>query len=163
MFMSCDITAVCVPLPSRYTNHDTHIIQLKVSFTLPRAQPPCCSSEYAQRVLLGGHRVGADVTLTDTVEVLPLLRRNCELNLGAKRVKVMELDWLQPGEARPCHWLALGWSLSVAGYSLFIIGWPLFVVSWSLFAVGSPLVDVMVQAMGVKAGGAWLGWYRLRV
>ena len=39
--------------------------------------------------------LGADVILTDTVDVLPLLRRNCEANLGCGTVTVEELGELQ--------------------------------------------------------------------
>ncbi|KAL6754414.1 putative methyltransferase-domain-containing protein [Haematococcus lacustris] len=42
--------------------------------------------------------MGAQVTLTDTAEVLPMLRRNCEGNLGSGKVSVVELDWFQPDQ-----------------------------------------------------------------
>ena len=35
--------------------------------------------------------LGATVVLTDTIDVLPLLRRNCEANLGVGGVQVEEL------------------------------------------------------------------------
>eukprot|EP00200_Dunaliella_tertiolecta_P009486 CAMPEP_0202375534 /NCGR_PEP_ID=MMETSP1127-20130417/6197_1 /ASSEMBLY_ACC=CAM_ASM_000462 /TAXON_ID=3047 /ORGANISM="Dunaliella tertiolecta, Strain CCMP1320" /LENGTH=342 /DNA_ID=CAMNT_0048973045 /DNA_START=1522 /DNA_END=2550 /DNA_ORIENTATION=- len=44
--------------------------------------------------------MGADVTLTDTVDVLPLLRRNCELNLGKGKAHVCELDWMKPEQTK---------------------------------------------------------------
>ncbi|KAG1668811.1 hypothetical protein FOA52_004905 [Chlamydomonas sp. UWO 241] len=43
--------------------------------------------------------LGADVVLTDTVDVVPLLRRNCEANLGRGVARVEELDWYQPEQA----------------------------------------------------------------
>ncbi|KAF5830984.1 putative methyltransferase-domain-containing protein [Dunaliella salina] len=48
--------------------------------------------------------MGADVTLTDTVDVLPLLRRNCELNLGKGKAHVCELNWMKPEQAQ--QWAA---------------------------------------------------------
>jgi predicted nicotinamide N-methyase len=35
--------------------------------------------------------LGAEVILTDTADVVPLLKRNCEYNLGTKAVQVLEL------------------------------------------------------------------------
>jgi predicted nicotinamide N-methyase len=42
--------------------------------------------------------LGASVVLTDVAEVIPLLKRNVELNLGCScpDVTVMELDWFKP-------------------------------------------------------------------
>jgi predicted nicotinamide N-methyase len=52
--------------------------------------------------------LGAEVILTDTSDVLPLLRRNCEANLGCGAVAVAEL-----GEGNVLHfpvWLvSLAW------------------------------------------------------
>uniref|UniRef100_A0A7R9Z8M0 Calmodulin-lysine N-methyltransferase n=1 Tax=Chlamydomonas euryale TaxID=1486919 RepID=A0A7R9Z8M0_9CHLO len=45
----------------------------------------------------------ANVVLTDTVDVVPLLKRNCEANLGCGTVQVRELDWYQPDQVLPLN------------------------------------------------------------